>query len=123
MDKDFSLSIGDAFKALSDGEKIEVQDSYTLEILNGCVMFYLGGKKQFSIPTKNFYRIVEPEKCWLELNVEKLGFGSRGQKSVYMELGKELVHEAIKRIEADNPNFLTGHGAIAILKDLIGESK
>jgi hypothetical protein len=70
------------------------------------------------------------EKCWMELNVEKFGFGSRGQKSVYMELGKDLVHEAIKRIEVLELELRknSGHnietvltGAIRILKNLIGE--
>lgn len=150
---EYNLNFFEAMDALKNGKTITSSEStmwgYRKNSIGDIVLINLVDTKVLDSQSFEFdsmevqakWRIVEPEpKCWLELEVEKFGFGSRGQKSVYVELGKALAKEAIKRIESrideDRPKSIddaycslnksrndSRTECVNLLKDLIGEKQ
>jgi len=103
---EYNLNSTEAVAELARGEILECDSTdFIYKNDNGKLLSAHRVRKDWRESTMEFnefvmskWRIVENPKCWLESNVEKFGFGSKVQKSVYMELGRELAHEVINRI-------------------------
>jgi hypothetical protein len=120
---EYNLNFFEAMAALKKGETV------TNDLGVGYIYKSIDGNLKASlINTENYWfyskldipeiaakwRIVEPEKCWLET------YNAMSMDKGVKDCMKELAHEAIKRIEA-HYNHLNNTTAVEVLRDLIGE--